>query len=161
MRPENPKKTKSAPKKRTTFVIVSIIILAGFAAVALSGSSPSESARVTVNGATVRVEIADTPRERSQGLSGRPSLKKGTGMLFLFDDSGMHEFHMKDMRFGIDIIWMNQDREIVDITRSVSPGTYPDTFSPSKPARYVLEVPAGFSQEHAVSIGDTVSFELQ
>ena len=47
------------------------------------------------------------PEERSQGLSGRPNLAAGTGMLFVFEQAGSYAFWMKDMRFPLDMVWID------------------------------------------------------
>ena len=54
---------------------------------------------VLVGNVEIEIEIADTPAERSQGLSGRRSLAENEGMLFVFDSSLIASFWMKDMRF--------------------------------------------------------------
>ena len=106
----------------------------------------------------MRVDIANTPEMREHGLSGRAGLADGEGMLFVFPEDGPHAFWMKDMRFPIDIVWLSHEWEVVDITSHVSPDTYPTAFSPQTPARYVLELPAGFIEEHAIEIGDEAVF---
>ena len=45
------------------------------------------------------VELAVTPEERRQGLSDRPSLAPGTGMLFVFESDGHRQFWMKTCTF--------------------------------------------------------------
>ncbi len=104
----------------------------------------------------IRVSVADTPESRQKGLSGRAGLAPDEGILFVFPQDGKHGFWMKDMRFSIDILWLNADGRIVHIAKSVSPSTYPQSFVPTKPARYVLEVLAGYVTEHGVAIGDVV-----
>ncbi len=112
---------------------------------------------IVVNGTWVGVEIADTDELRIKGLSGRENLAQRKGMLFVFDQDGYHRIWMKDMRFEIDIIWIAADGTIVDIEKSVGPETYPESFYPSKEARYVLEVVGGFSDVHNVNVGDRVA----
>lgn len=101
----------------------------------------------------VMVEVADTQDTREKGLSGRDELPDGQGMLFVFDKPDFYYFHMQDMEFAIDIIWLDESRQVVDIMSGVSPDTYPQTFSSSSIAKYVLEVPAGFSNEHDLARG--------
>jgi|SRR3989344_4008067 len=107
---------------------------------------------------TVKVTVADTPESRERGLSGRSELAPDEGMLFVFPEDGHYAFWMKDMRFAIDIVWISYSEEIVDVEEKVSPETYPAVFTPRRPARYVLELPSGFVEEHDVTIGDTVRF---
>jgi|SRR3989344_840572 len=117
------------------------------------------TARVSLGGATLDVFVADTPQEQKQGLGGREALLPDQGMLFVFPESGMHTFWMKDMHFSIDILWIGEDGTIVSTLSSVSPETYPKVFAPKQPARYVLETNAGFVAEHDIREGDIVYFK--
>lgn len=80
-------------------------------------------------------------------------------MLFVFDTEGEWGIWMKDMHFPIDIIWASQDGTVVTVAKDISPDTYPQAFYPSVPARYVLEVPAGFVAAHDVAEGSRLSIE--
>ena len=116
-----------------------------------------EKGILTVGDAVLQVEIADTPDKRAAGLSHRAALAEGEGMLFVFEEEGRRDFWMKDMRFPIDIVWISKEREVVHITDSVAPDTYPTVFTSPIPARYVLEVPAGYTRGR-IHIGDRVRF---
>ena len=67
---------------------------------------------ITQKGVKIPVEVSDTPAKRQQGLSDRPRLKPGWGMLFVFERSGRHDFWMKDMNFPIDILWLRNSRVV-------------------------------------------------
>lgn len=118
----------------------------------------AQSPHVIIRGTPISVEIADDAAERTLGLSKRASLPDGAGLLFIFEQEGTWGFWMKDMRFSIDMIWMNQNGRIVHIERSVSPETFPKTYQPPVPARYVLEVNAGVSERFGWKTGDDVLF---
>lgn len=111
---------------------------------------------VQLRGKTISAMVADTPGLRAKGLGGRWGLAQDEGMLFIFDSDAKHQFWMKDMRFAIDILWLSDKGEVVDIRESISPSTYPAVFAPNSPARYVLELPAGFAKENEVSVGEIV-----
>lgn len=115
---------------------------------------------LTVAGTEIAVEIRSTPEERAQGLSGRPTLPEGHGMLFVFEEAGKYGFWMPDMHFAIDIVWIGADRRIVDIARDVSPESYPATFTPKADALYVLEVPAGTASRFGWQAGDVALMPL-
>lgn len=89
------------------------------------------------------VEVVDTPSSREQGLGSRELLATSTGMLFVFPESGIYSFWMENMAFPIDIAWINSDWCVVNVANRVSPDTYPDFFTPSEEALFVLEVNAG------------------
>jgi len=137
------------------FIVVLIACAVGVAFVVRSRlNSPMQT--VTIGSTTIAVEVADTEALRNQGLSGRSDLPGGTGMLFVFDTDGLWSFWMKDMLFPLDIIWADAQGRIVGIAHSVSPDTYPQSFTPGEPARYALEVPAGFAKEHGIAEGDVL-----
>ncbi|HEY4528324.1 MAG TPA: DUF192 domain-containing protein [Candidatus Paceibacterota bacterium] len=102
-----------------------------------------DSNKLTLEDKTLTIEVADTDVERIQGLSGRETLPLGTGMLFVFENPGIHGIWMKDMKFPIDIIWLDKDMSVISKELNVSPDTYPQVFYPSREAYYVLEVKAG------------------
>ncbi|MDP3645837.1 MAG: DUF192 domain-containing protein [bacterium] len=117
---------------------------------------PQEYSIVEINGHDIRTIVVDTPGAREKGLSERSSLDPDEGMLFVFENDGMYSFWMKDMRFPIDIIWISTDGYVVDVRENVSPDTYPISFSPKKPARYVLELPAHAVKRFNIHRGDIV-----
>jgi len=112
---------------------------------------------VTLGNTVVQVEVADTPAELAQGLSGRASLDPGQGMLLVFPEEGNHGIWMKDMHFSIDILWASSDGTIITLLESVSPSTYPQSFYPATPtAKYVLELPVGSLKQAGVAVGDKI-----
>lgn len=92
----------------------------------------------------LNVTVADDSAERIQGLSGVESMGDFEGKLFIFDESDIHGIWMKDMKFPLDILWFNEDLELVHFERNVRPETFPDVFAPDEPARFVLEMNAYF-----------------
>ena len=115
----------------------------------------THSLELTLKGEKFVVEVADTPAERTQGLSGRDDLGMNEGMLFVFDKPGTHGFWMKDMKFPIDIIWISND-EVIYILSSLNPDSYPTIFSPPKLVSQVLEVKAGTALRLNVVEGDKI-----
>ena len=112
-----------------------------------------------IGGTRVLAEVMNTPLLRAQGLSGRTSLEKGKGMLFVFESSGLWGFWMPNMRFAIDIVWLSDEKRVVDIARDVTPESYPKMFTPITPARYVLELPKGDATRLGLSPGIVVAFD--
>lgn len=78
-------------------------------------------------------------------------------MLFIFATKDRYGFWMKDMREPIDIIWLSDTGNgvgtIVGIEQSVSPSTYPATFTAPEPVRFVLETRAGEARRQGWAIG--------
>ncbi len=105
-------------------------------------------------------EVVDTPATRQIGLSNRDSLGNDQAMLFVFDEDDKHGIWMKDMRFSLDIVWLDSDREIVTIRENVSPSTFPEAFRPDKDSRYVIELNAGDAQKHDLEVGDQLTLPV-
>jgi len=112
-------------------------------------------AQVDIAGQTVLAEVPATMLERYQGLGGRRSLEPGHGMLFFFYKGGPRTMCMRDMRFGLDFIWLAGGR-VSEVTAQVPPGGAELVIEPTKPAELVLEVPAGWAREHGVRPGQAV-----
>lgn len=117
-----------------------------------------DMARVRIGTYEVLAEVVSTPPERAAGLSGREGMGVDEGMLFIFGGESKYSFWMKNMRFPLDIIWIDKNKKIVEIARNVYPESYPEHFIPRYPALFVLEVNAGWTQARGVKEGDLVDF---
>ncbi|MCR4280999.1 MAG: DUF192 domain-containing protein [Candidatus Kaiserbacteria bacterium] len=138
----------------TAVSIFSIKVWQEDARASFRGSSELQS--IQIAGKTIRVSVANTPDARARGLGGVNMLASGEGMLFVFDTDSRYQFWMKDMLFSIDILWLSSYGRVVDMRENASPMTYPEVFTPNVPARYVLELPAGFARDNNVNVGDIV-----
>jgi len=115
-------------------------------------------AHISVGNVPLYITVADTPQKQQQGLSGTDSLPQDQGMLFVFPQDGSYAFWMKDMNYSLDILWLDTAGKIVYMKENLSPDTYPITYQSPVPARYVLEVNAGFVDANNISVGDIVHF---
>lgn len=100
----------------------------------------------------VFLERADTTDSRELGLSGRVSMKKTNGMLFVFDRPQQVCIWMKDMNFSLDIVWLNTNKTIIKAMSNILPETYPKTFCVDN-AQYVGELKAGVAEEAGLRLG--------
>ena len=120
---------------------------------------------VRIGDATYTVDLAVQPEDRQQGLSGRESLAQDAGMLFVFEEERPLHFWMKEMRFPLDIIWIDAQCRLIDVARDVpippsdaGNEEIPRVQSPS-PARYVLELNAGEAARSGLQAGNLAEFE--
>jgi hypothetical protein len=118
--------------------------------------------KLQVGGQTLMVEIAATPAEMQQGLSGRKTMADNQGMLFDFSSQqSSAAFWMKDMNFNLDFIWIAGGKVAgitPDVSRPNSPSDpLPDYYSP-QPVNQVLEVNAGWAEKNKIKTGDEVRF---
>lgn len=106
------------------------------------------------------VEIAENYDQQSLGLGGRDGLTPNTGMLFVFPKPEEQSFWMKDMKFPIDIVWIDQNKRIIGFEKNVPAESYPDFYSSKAPVPYVLEIPAGTVESEKIEIGEPVDFDF-
>ena len=83
----------------------------------------------------VRLAVAARPIARLAGLAGLRALPRRTGLLL----PDCRSVHTAGMRFRLDLIWLDDDGAIVDVTASVAPWRIVTRAH----ARAVVESPAG------------------
>jgi len=103
-------------------------------------------------------EIADTPEKLSKGLMFRQKIKDDYGMLFVFSDEDYRSFWMKNTLISLDIIFLNQEQQIVDMFLSVPPCRSDPcpSYTSNSPARFVLEINGGLAKKLELEIGDKI-----
>jgi uncharacterized membrane protein (UPF0127 family) len=115
-----------------------------------------------INGQELRLMVVKDEKSRMKGLSGRRSLNENTGMLFVFDKKDTYGFWMKNMKFPIDIIYLDGNK-VVDIKKNVpepkSENADLPIYTPDQPANHVLEVNAGVADKLKITEGSTITFE--
>ncbi|HEV7702008.1 MAG TPA: DUF192 domain-containing protein [Candidatus Paceibacterota bacterium] len=151
---------KNKKNLASSFTVVIVFLLVVFS-LTWRGSQihrPANINIVQVGNTQIMVDLAITPEQQEQGLSGRISLKEDEGMLFIFEKPATYVFWMKDMNFPIDMIWLGEDLRVVYIKRDARPELYPEAYSPERDAKYVLEVVSGFSDKNNIKEGDRVEF---
>ncbi len=105
----------------------------------------------------IAIEIADSDGERQQGLMYRTSMEEAQGMLFIFPILEPQSFWMKNTLISLDLLFVNEEKEIVTIQKYAQPKSE-SSLPSTKPAKYVVEVNAGFCDRYGIKEGDTVKF---
>lgn len=109
------------------------------------------------------VEVAHTQAQRSVGLSNRDSLAEGTGMLFVFPYPGNYWMWMADVKFPLDLLFIDANGYILRVYKNVPP--CPNRFdclsmNGGALVSYVLEIPAGSVDEYGIRVGDRVTWNV-
>jgi uncharacterized membrane protein (UPF0127 family) len=104
--------------------------------------------------------VADDDRERAAGLMNVRSMQDDQGMIFLFEQEQPRSFWMMNTFLSLDIVYVNAAMEIVRIHRYTTPFSQEGILS-EKPAKYVVEVKAGFTVVHDINEGDSISFSIR
>lgn len=132
-------------------MLVLIGVLAGFAIYA-------NARLLRTDAGTYRLRVANSAAERELGLSGVATMSDSKGMLFVFDKPDTACFWMKDMQFGLDMIWLNSDKQVIAVASDVLPRSYPRAYCPPSNATYVIELVAGQAEVAGIAVGKTLSF---
>ncbi len=127
------------------------------------GSKPEVQGTVTFPGdgnpKTIEVEVARSAYEHSKGLMDRTSMPHNQGMLFIFDDMSPRSFWMRNTRISLDIIFVDDQYKVVSIQKNAVPMSE-ESLPSEGPAKYVVEVNAGFSDLYNIRPGDSLSFRI-
>ena len=110
---------------------------------------------------TVTAAIADTGELRYLGLSDTENLPENRGMLFMYDSSGNRTFVMREMDFGIDIIYADSEGVITSIHHADAPGPDEDGNNQQYPGQgqYVLEINKDWTTARDIEAGDVLVSE--
>ncbi|HUU38154.1 MAG TPA: DUF192 domain-containing protein [Candidatus Desulfaltia sp.] len=114
------------------------------------------------DGFAVIAELAVNDEERARGLMFREQIHEDQAMLFLFAEEDIHSFWMKNMRFPIDILWLDRGKRIVHIEARVPPCPREPcpTYVPAAAAAFVLELQSGCAEKHGLRVPDRLEFIL-
>ncbi len=107
--------------------------------------------------AKIDVQIANTDFDRQLGLMFRKSMSENQGMLFIFPQESVQSFWMRNTYISLDMIFVNTNKKIITVhknTKILSDQSYQST----GPAKYVIEVDAGFSNRFKIKVGDKVNW---
>jgi uncharacterized membrane protein (UPF0127 family) len=95
-------------KARIAAVAALVVVLSGCA----TTPAPSTAVVDVGTGLEFRVQLATTPDQQRDGLSGRHELSEGTGMLFTFDGPAERQVWMAGMEISIDVAWIRDGQVI-------------------------------------------------
>ena len=121
---------------------------------------------LVVGAKKIFVSVADTDEKRQEGLSGQKKLNDEQGMIFIFNTESHPAFWMIDMKFDLDLIWIDKNK-ITGITPNVPK---PDAcnedrktclrklplYYPPSVVDEVLEVNSGWAEKNNVKVGDEI-----
>lgn len=116
-------------------------------------------ATVSYRGKKLDVEVADARDKMQLGLSFRKGIANSAGMLFIYPRLERHIVWMLNMKFSIDILWLDENGRIVYIVKKAIPMRSISDFAiyePKPASKYVLEMPAGTADRLRMSVGDVL-----
>jgi uncharacterized membrane protein (UPF0127 family) len=127
-----------------------------------AASAPAVVPLTLPSGKVLKVEVMVKPEDRAMGLMFRPSLDLDRGMLFLFDEPEFHGIWMKNCKFPIDILWLDESRKVVHVEESVPPCKAEPcpVYQPLRRASYVVELNAGQARREKAVVGASLDFAV-
>ena len=96
------------------------------------------------------LDIADNQQKRSYGLMNRRDMKSNSGMIFIWKDSQIRNFWMKNTHFNLDLFFLNKQGEIIEIYKNAKAFDETNIKSQNE-VNFVVELKSG---EHPFLIGD-------
>jgi uncharacterized membrane protein (UPF0127 family) len=112
---------------------------------------------IKVDETVLEVQVADTEPRRIRGLMFQDQLPYDQGMIFVFNESGVYSLWMLNMQFSLDMIWFDENGDIVHIEKNIPPCKTPteimacQSIVPSGEAKYILEVSSGFIDQFNIT----------
>jgi len=149
---------KSSKFKEIGVIVILFLLVVGFTYY-YQDSNVSEENIVCFEDTCFSVEVAKTLEERTKGLMFKDELGKNEGMFFIFDESGVYPFWMKNTYISLDIIWIDEDGKVVFIADNTEVLSL-TPINPGKEASYVLEIPAGRAEEIGLEVGSEIKIAL-
>jgi len=145
-------KLKNVKLSNNITLVVTVVILL----LLVVKLSTSATKRMIINNHKFYAMVVSTPEAREKGLSGKDKLGRNQAMFFVFEKPEIVSIWMKDMKFPIDIIWIDENLHVIYIKEKATPESFPEIFNPPSEAMYVLEVNAGFVEKNKIEVGDRV-----
>ena len=106
------------------------------------------------------IEIAEDVWAVTQGLMNRYKMEENQGMLFIMETENIQNFWMKNTYISLDMLFINEQLEIVDIHENAFPLSEELILS-RYPAKYVFEILGGLSKKLNININDKISYNRE
>lgn len=157
----------SESEQRRKKIVTLVLLVMLLVSVSLFLGGPKESEIIIVefpNGKTMETEVASTPEKLLFGLAFREGLPAGTGMLYIFESTGLHRVQTRQFRIPVDMIWVDESHHVVHLLEQVPPCAQdpcPLYGPPPEPVRYLIEAEAGYVRREGITTGMELKFTLR
>lgn len=157
----------SESEQRRKKIVTLVLLVMLLVSVSLFLGGPKESEIIIVefpNGKTMETEVASTPEKLLFGLAFREGLPAGTGMLYIFESTGLHRVQTRQFRIPVDMVWVDESHHVVHLLEQVPPCVQdpcPLYGPPPEPVRYLIEAEAGYVRREGITTGMELKFTLR
>lgn len=126
-------------------------------------ANPNNKLNIKIGEKNYLLDVAKTSEEQEKGLAKFESIEDNQGMLFIFDTPGRWSIWMKDMKFNIDIIFLDENKKVVSIFKNVKSEIHENIFNyrkyiPDYDSKYVIELKEGEIENNKIKLGDIINF---
>jgi len=160
-----PQPIDRAQRKSRIITLVLLAILLMSLSTFLVQRDDSKTIIVTFpTGTELEAEVADTPEKLLFGLAFQEALPPNGGMIYIFEQAGAHRVTTKEYRFPVDLIWIDEQHQVVQLLEKVEPcrmDPCPWYGPPPMAVRYLIQAEAGFIKDKGVAIGDELKYTLR
>ena len=99
-----------------------------------------------------KLKVASTPQSLMRGYqNSKNPPSNNEGILFVYPEPIDLSFWMKDVKFPLDIMFFDSDRQFAGYD-TMEPSSYPRPYISSKPCQYAIETKAGWCNENISDI---------
>jgi uncharacterized membrane protein (UPF0127 family) len=153
--------------QRRLSLAIFLLLLFSFPCSTLAENDPTPSGLIPITlpgGTVIHAELANTPQKRAEGLMYREYLADDRGMFFTFPQAQAWVFWMKNTKIPLDLIWINEKKQIIHMEQNVPICTRTDDscpqYRPNEGALYVLELAAGRAEKLKLQRGSKLQFQV-
>jgi len=147
---------------RSTCLLIAVLALAGCGDKPVTLEEYQTQLVTFPDGSKIRAEVMTHPTDMMRGMMFRDSLPEDRGMLFIHGSPGPYPYWMYQVQIPLDIIWMDMNRRIVEISANTPPCRKKATECPNygghEKALFVLELAGGVAAKHNLRVGAALSF---
>jgi uncharacterized membrane protein (UPF0127 family) len=150
-------KKRRAKKRILLKLVIVLAVLAAIAAAVFWWSITPKMADIKLGSHTFKATVLTERADLQQGLSGTESLPADELMFFDFGGEYRWGIWMKDMKYDIDVVWLDKDGKVVYMVEDMKPESYPGHYQPEDLSRYVIEGISGTIDRTGIKKGDVVA----
>jgi uncharacterized membrane protein (UPF0127 family) len=131
------------------FSLLGALVLLAAALPALAQTPPVVRLNAGIH--LIQAEVVAEGEARARGLMHRKSLAQNAGMLFIFDDPGIHCMWMKNTLIPLSVAFVDDRGTIVNI-EDMEPHSL-ESHCAARPVKYALEVNRGWFAAKGIGPG--------
>jgi uncharacterized membrane protein (UPF0127 family) len=145
-----------------TLVIVGLLVLAiGVALFLVLPSLKQSTTALSLGNGAFDAQVITDYSEITKGISGVTEFKSSQAVLMIYPKSDKWSVVVDSMRVSIDLVWLNENKQVVYYAKDIEPADTAKTFTTQLAAKYVVELAGGTIDKDAIKIASVASFDVK